>query len=66
MGRSADDKIGVNREIHAPFCGSPGVRSPQATRPTPGWRHGEQSAQGRAGEFPQGNVTTAREGSQSA
>jgi hypothetical protein len=23
----------VNREAHAPFCGSPGVRFPRATRP---------------------------------
>jgi hypothetical protein len=27
-----DEKSGVNREVHAPFCGSLGVRSPQATR----------------------------------
>jgi len=27
-----DEKSGVNREVHAPFCGSPGVRFPRATR----------------------------------
>jgi transposase-like protein len=27
-----DEKSGVNREVHAPFRGSPGVRFPRATR----------------------------------
>lgn len=27
-----DEKSGVNREAHAPFCGSPGVRSLRTTR----------------------------------
>ncbi len=26
------EKSGVNREVHAPICGSPGVRFPRATR----------------------------------
>ena len=28
----SDEKSGVNREVHAPFRGSPGVQSPRATR----------------------------------
>ena len=36
MARSSggtDEKSGVTGDCHAPFCGSPGVRFPRATRP---------------------------------
>src|SRR3954452_17963030 len=32
LSSGSDEKSGVNREVHAPFRGSPGVRFPRATR----------------------------------
>src|ERR1035438_3819345 len=32
LSSGSDEKSGVNREVHAPFRGSPGVKFPRATR----------------------------------